>query len=313
MSIPLQIPSPLEQLKSPLLEKHEIEIWIKRDDLIHQKISGNKWRKLELNIKEAKRKKLPLLTFGGPFSNHIAATAFACSSSDIKSIGIIRGDEFSELNHTLDLANKNGMQLHFVTREEYQLKSEPAFLQSLKQKFGDFHFVPEGGANKEGVRGSRNIRKEVQVDFDLLCCTAGTGTTAAGILSALNTNEQLEVYPALKGGGYLEIEILKMLQLEDSPKLLEQKKSQLELINDYHFGGFAKLKPMKELVDFVNWFYKEFGISLDLIYNGKMMFGVFDRIKKGRYKKGTNLVAIHCGGLQGNEGMEKRFGFKLEY
>ena len=145
MSIPLQIPSPLEQLKSPLLEKHEIEIWIKRDDLIHQKISGNKWRKLELNIKEAKRKKLPLLTFGGPFSNHIAATAFACSSSDIKSIGIIRGDEFSELNHTLDLANKNGMQLHFVTREEYQLKSEPAFLQSLKQKFGDFHFVPEGG------------------------------------------------------------------------------------------------------------------------------------------------------------------------
>ena len=312
MSIPLQIPSPLEQLKSPLLEKHEIEFWIKRDDLIHQKISGNKWRKLELNIKEAKRKKLPLLTFGGPFSNHIAATAFACSSSDIKSIGIIRGDEFSELNHTLDLANKNGMQLHFVTREEYQLKSEPAFLQSLQEKFGDFHLVPEGGANKEGVRGSRNIREEIQVDFDLLCCTAGTGTTAAGILSALNRLEQLEVYPALKGGDYLEGEILDLLVLEN-PEQFEQKKSQLELINDYHFGGFAKLKPMKELVDFVNWFYKEFGIPLDLIYNGKMMFGVFDRIKKGRYKKGTKLVAIHCGGLQGNEGMKNRFKVELNF
>ncbi len=312
MSIPLQIPSPLEQLKSPLLEKHEIEFWIKRDDLIHQKISGNKWRKLELNIKEAKRKKLPLLTFGGPFSNHIAATAFACSSSDIKSIGIIRGDEFSELNHTLDLANKNGMQLHFVTREEYQLKSEPTFLQSLQEKFGDFHLVPEGGANKEGVLGSRNIKKEIQVDFDLLCCTAGTGTTAAGILSALKPLEQLEVYPALKGGDYLEGEILDLLVLEN-PEQFEQKKSQLELINDYHFGGFAKLKPMKELVDFVNWFYKEFGIPLDLIYSGKMMFGVFDRIKKGRYKKGTKLVAIHCGGLQGNEGMKNRFKVELNF
>lgn len=312
MSIPLQIPSPLEQLKSPLLEKHEIEFWIKRDDLIHQKISGNKWRKLELNVKKAKQKKIPVLTFGGAYSNHIAATAATCNSSNIKSIGIIRGDEFSELNHTLDLANKNGMQLHFVTREEYQLKSEPAFLQSLQEKFGDFHLVPEGGANKEGVRGSRNIREEIQVDFDLLCCTAGTGTTAAGILSALNRLEQLEVYPALKGGDYLEGEILDLLVLEN-PEQFEQKKSQLELINDYHFGGFAKLKPMKELVDFVNWFYKEFGIPLDLIYNGKMMFGVFDRIKKGRYKKGTKLVAIHCGGLQGNEGLEKRFGFKLEY
>jgi len=308
------IPSPLQKLESSFLAEHGIELWMKRDDLIHPEISGNKWRKLELNIKNAKSQNLPILTFGGAYSNHIAATAASCFDSGITSIGIIRGEEVKELNDTLKLAQDRGMNLHFVSREEYRKKEYPEYQNELKKLFGNFHLVPEGGANLEGVSGAHKIKEEIKIEFDLICSTAGTGTTAAGVLDALNAGEKLEVYSALKGGGFLKDEILNMQKLSsDSEEFLSLKENQLDLVEDYHFGGFAKLKPQKGLIDFVNDFYSEFKIPLDLIYNGKMMYGLFARIRKGVYPSGTKIVAIHCGGLQGNKGMVDRFRLELDY
>lgn len=310
----LNLPSPLQKLESSFLQQSGVELWMKRDDLIHLEISGNKWRKLEMNIESALSKNVPVLTFGGAYSNHIAASAAACYSANISSIGIIRGDEFEDLNNTLKLAKKNGMKLHFVSREEYRNKELVEYHSKLEKLFGKFHLVPEGGANREGVLGAMNIRKELGHGFDVICNAAGTGTTATGILSSIEPNEKLEVFSALKGGGFLKDAILKMQEsVFSSEEGKSKRENQFELIEDYHFGGFAKLKPKNDLIQFVNDFYSHYNIPLDLIYNGKMMFGIFDRIKKGVYPSGTKIVAIHCGGLQGNKGMIERFRLELDY
>ena len=310
----LQLPSPLQQLKSEFLGKNDVQLWIKRDDLIHPEISGNKWRKLELNVLKAKEKKLPILTFGGAFSNHITAVASACAQVGIRSIGIIRGEEHDGHNISLATAKKQGMELHFISRNEYRLKKDSEYIQALAQQFGSFHLVPEGGANFYGVMGCTNILSEINDDFDIFCCAAGTGTTAAGISLGIKDKQRLEIFPALKGGEFLEQDIHELLfnSLYDTD-LVDSKMKQISLILDFHFGGFAKLNPQTPLINFVNSFYEEFNISLDLIYNGKMMFGIFERIKNGEYKAGSKIVALHSGGLQGNSGMKKRFKLDLAY
>ena len=184
----LNIPSPLQALYDPLFEKAGIQVFTKRDDLIDIEISGNKWRKLKYNIKASES--LPILTFGGAFSNHIAATAAACYRLDRKSFGIIRGERTQPLNYTLQQAEDHGMKLHYISRSDYRLKGNRDFIETLHKKLGDFFPVPEGGANMYGVKGSRDIVNEIDQPFDYLVSAMGTGTTLSGMLTASNSHQK---------------------------------------------------------------------------------------------------------------------------
>lgn len=300
----LNIPSPSHLLNSELLKNKQLKLWVKRDDLIHKDISGNKWRKLKYNIEAAKRQgDKQLLTFGGAYSNHIAATAAAGKMSGIKTIGVIRGNEFSSLNTTLSFAKENGMYLHFVSRKEYKKKTEDEFLKMLKDEFGPYFLVPEGGANEFGALGCAEILAEENEEYDFICCAAGTGTTASGILNTLNENQKLLVFPALKGGDELKSDILSYFDNAN-------KECQLQMINDYHFGGYAKVSPF--LIDFANLVYKEFQLPLDLVYTAKMMYGLLDLIQKDFFPLKSKILFIHSGGLQGNKGFSLK-KYNLEY
>lgn len=287
-----QIPSSITELHSNFLQQHGISLCLKRDDLIHSEISGNKWRKLKFNVLEAKKQGLNvLLTFGGAYSNHIAATAAAGNYFGLKTIGIIRGEEGFE-NETIDKAKANRMALHFISREDYKRKAEIDFIEKLKERLGSFYLIPEGGANELGVIGCEEIMKEVDLSFDFVACTAGTGTTVSGICRQLK-DENLIVFPALKGGDFILEEMKRYCSVE------QLKKVELQL--DYHFGGYAKTKP--ELITFYQQFLSNNLIELDLVYTSKMMFGLFNMIRNGEFKPGTKILAIHTGGVQGNKGI----------
>jgi len=296
--------SPVQEVRDIALEGGGVRILMKRDDLIHPVISGNKWRKLRYNLKEAvMQDHHTVLTFGGAFSNHIAATAHACHSAGLDSIGIIRGDELQddELNITLREAKRLGMELHFVSREAYRRKSEPEFLEELKATHGRFYAIPEGGANGLGVKGCAEILPEVDEHYDVVCCTAGTGTTLAGLLLALPEGKRLVGFPALKGGDFLKDDVARLV--EESRLKMATPNASIELINDYHFGGYAKMTP--ELMIFIQGFQERTGIPLDPVYTGKMMFGIYDIVHRGLFPKGTTLLVIHTGGLQGWDGMKE--------
>lgn len=312
----MQIPSPIQKLEHELLNEKGVELWIKRDDLIHEVVSGNKWRKLKWNIEKAlHNKKDILLTFGGAYSNHIAATAFACKQAGLKSIGVIRGEMVEPLNSTLSRAESNGMQLYFISRTEYNLKKDDDYILSLRNQVGNFHLVPEGGANYYGAQGCMEILQETEIVPDFWATAAGTGTTATGLLLAAKQEQKVLVFSALKGGSFLENDIRHLLNYstyneEGTNEIL----SQLDLQTDYHFGGFAKIS--KEHVEFSNWFYDTFNIKLDLIYTSKMLFGLFDLIKKNYFRKGSKIIALHTGGLQGNQGFQgllEKIGVQLRY
>jgi 1-aminocyclopropane-1-carboxylate deaminase len=297
--------SPVQEVMDMMLELHGVRLLIKRDDLIHPVISGNKWRKLRHNLREAAlHDHHTVLTFGGAFSNHIAATAHACRNAGLDSIGIIRGDELTEeeLNSTLREAKNMGMELHFVSREAYRRKTESDFLEELKTQHGRFYAVPEGGANGLGVKGCAELLPEVDEPYDVVCCAAGTGTTLAGLRVSLPEGKQLLGFPALKGGEFLLDEVARLT--EESRLKLTAPQAVFSLITDYHFGGYAKMTP--ELMLFIEGFQERTGIPLDPIYTGKMMFGIYDMLQKGRFAKGTTLLAIHTGGLQGWDGMRNR-------
>jgi len=297
-----QLPSPVEELKSDFLSEHKVQLFVKRDDLIHPEISGNKWRKLKYNIEEAKRlEKDTLLTFGGAFSNHLIATAVAAKGFNLKSIAVVRGERAEKLSDTLKECEVNGMQLHFVSRAVYREKETVGFLNELEELFGSFFLVPEGGGNELGKKGCEEVLSEVNESFDVVCCAAGTGTTAAGLYNSIH-REKLFVFPVLKGMDFEKEEIF-------SHSEAQSKTEQLHFFKDYHFGGYAKIND--ELIDFCRTFYASYGMKLDLVYTAKMFYGIFDLIKKGHFGARDKLLAIHTGGLQGNRGMEKRFNFQL--
>jgi len=293
--------SPVQEVNDPILKESGIRLLIKRDDLIHEQISGNKWRKLKYNISEAVQKNHhTILTFGGAYSNHISATAFACKKAGLESIGIIRGED-DLTNPTLNFARENGMQLEFVSREDYRKKNDDDFLDELESRFGRFFLVPEGGANGLGVRGCSEILAEVEEDFDIVCCAAGTATTLAGLALSLTENQKLLGFPALKGGGFLLDEVKRLM---DESALRPPSSINHQLITEYHFGGYAKMKP--ELLEFITGFTERTGIPLDPIYTGKMMFGIYDLIRCNVFESETTILAIHTGGLQGWQGMKHR-------
>jgi 1-aminocyclopropane-1-carboxylate deaminase len=274
---------------------NEITLHIKREDLIHPFISGNKFRKLKYNLLQAKAEgKSKLITFGGAFSNHIAAVAYAGKDNNLETIGIIRGDELEPKiseNPTLTFAQNCGMKFEFVTREVYRTKTTPLFIEKLKEYYGDFYLVPEGGTNSLAVKGCEEILTTEDADFTHICCAIGTGGTISGIINSAKANQKIIGFPALKGD-FLSDDIRKFVS-----------NSNWELQLDYHFGGYAKIN--EALIRFINDFYKQTNIPLDPIYTGKMMFGIVDLINKGYFPKGAKILAIHTGGLQGIEGMNR--------
>jgi len=284
-----------------LFEEKGVSVYIKREDLLHEHISGNKFRKLKYNIFEAKaQKKEIILTFGGAFSNHITATAYAGKMFGLKTIGIIRGDELGNdlehtlaVNATLQFAAAQGMQFKFVSRAVYREKTTKAFIDKLKQELGDFYLVPEGGTNTLAIKGCEEILTQEEEKFDYICLAVGTGGTISGVINKAKEKQIVLGFPALKGD-FLQAEIKKYVN----------DKVNWQLITAYHFGGFAKVNEI--LVNYINHFKKEYKVALDPIYTGKMMFGVQDLIKNNYFKKGTKIVVIHTGGLQGIKAMNNR-------
>ena len=274
-------------------KERNIDVYIKREDLIHPFVSGNKFRKLKYNLAEAKKQNCTtLLTFGGAFSNHIAAVAFAGKFEGLKTIGIIRGDELAEKindNPTLKFASENGMQFEFVSRDIYRNKTDKAFLLSLKEKFGDFYLIPEGGTNELAVKGCEEILTEEDKNFNFIACAVGTGGTIAGIIKSSLPNQQVLGFPALKGD-FLQNEIRNFVS-----------ETNWQLVNGFEFGGYGKVTP--ELITFMNDFYAETQILLDPIYTAKMVFGVRSLIKDGFFADNSRILMIHTGGIQGIAGI----------
>ncbi len=273
-----------------------ITLEIKREDLLHPFVSGNKFRKLKYNVLQAKAENQSvLLTFGGAFSNHIAAVAYAGKEQGFETIGVIRGDELRNKiseNPTLSFAQECGMRFEFVTREAYRHKTETAFIEQLQVKFGSFYLVPEGGTNDLAVKGCEEILTEFDAHFDFVCSAVGTGGTISGLINSALPHQKVLGFPALKGD-FLQNEIHKFVNNKN-----------WELITDYHFRGYGKVTT--EFIEWMNWFYAQTGIPVDPIYTGKMVFGVMDLIQRNYFPPKSKILMIHTGGLQGIAGMNAK-------
>ncbi|WP_421810094.1 1-aminocyclopropane-1-carboxylate deaminase/D-cysteine desulfhydrase [Flagellimonas sp.] len=284
---------PNQHIDVPLLREKGVTLHIKREDTIHPQISGNKYRKLKYNLLEAQKLgHHTLLTFGGAFSNHIAAVACAGHEQGFKTIGVIRGEELQDKwqdNPTLSLAHDHGMWFHFVPRSDYRQKNEEGFLRILKEEFGYFYLLPEGGTNALAVKGCEEIVTEADSNFDYICSSVGTGGTLAGLINSAKPHQTVLGFPALKGD-FLKQDILTFV-----------RNNRWKLMTDFHFGGYAKVS--EELIHFINTFKEETGVPLDPIYTGKLLFGIFELAKQDFFPKGTRILAIHTGGLQGITGM----------
>jgi 1-aminocyclopropane-1-carboxylate deaminase len=294
-SIDLEIYSPVHQIKNKLFDEQGLSVFIKRDDLIHPIISGNKWRKLKYILKTASaQNKSHLVTFGGAYSNHLLATAAAAAKFGFKATGIVRGEEIE--NNTLFLCKLHGMALLFTDRESY--RDKPAF---FNKYFGDdteAFFIDEGGASPEGVQGCAELVDELTQPYDYLFCACGTGTTAAGIINGLQKqglNTQFNAVPVFKNGGFIKDEIDKYL---NTP-------ANYQLHTDYHFGGYAKTD--NELITFIKQFVADTGILIEPVYTGKMLYAIYDLAAKNYFKPGSSILAIHTGGLIGLLGMKDKF------
>jgi len=287
-----------------IYKKNGVRLSVKREDLLHPFISGNKFRKLKYNILEAKKQnKKVLLTFGGAYSNHILATAFAGKKFGFKTVGVIRGDELAKnldktlkTNPTLQFAHKNGMEFKFVSRSDYRKKNEFHFIEQLKNEYGDFYLIPEGGTNLLAVKGCEEILITTDKKYDYICVASGTGGTISGIINSVGKNQTVLGFPALKGE-FLDAEIQPYIH-----------NNNYKWITDFHFGGFAKIN--NQLIRFINDFYKNYHIPLDPIYTAKMFYGIEQLIARNFFKKGSNILAIHTGGLQGIKAMNNKLQLK---
>jgi 1-aminocyclopropane-1-carboxylate deaminase len=291
---------PLQKITDPLLDNLAVNLYVKREDLIHPFVSGNKWRKLKYNLLEAKSQgKDTLLSFGGAFSNHIYALAAAGSEFGFKTVGVIRGKDASEDNPTLSFAKNCGMEFYMIDRDEYKKKDDHDFLEKLRRKYDDPYIIPEGGSNSLAVKGCAEIIDEINIDFDYICCPCGTGATLAGLVAGLKGQKKALGFSVLKGGEFL---------IPDVKKLLTGYKGMRydnwSICLDYHFGGYAKTNP--ELSLFIERIEKQHEIIYEPIYTGKMMFGIYDLLNKGFFKPGETIICIHTGGLQGLEGMKSK-------
>lgn len=280
-----------------------------RLDLIHPEISGNKWFKLKYNLEKAiAGGQDTILTLGGAFSNHIAATAAACHLYGLRSIAVVRGEPGSELNPTLSKAKSLGMQLHFVSREAYADKNSGAFAQQLKEQFGDHYLIPEGGNNAAGVEGCKEILKPLD-RYDHVFCACGTATTFAGLVASVKEGQTVTGISVLKGEEQLaqQAERLTGLAIAGNEGLMDLGTHCIS--NAYCFSGYARFD--QALVDFKTAFENKHAVPLDHIYTSKLFYAVNDLLKSGRIKAGSKVLIVHSGGLQGNKGFEERYHLRL--
>jgi 1-aminocyclopropane-1-carboxylate deaminase len=292
----MPLPANSEQftlLTDAALNKSRVKIFVMREDLVHPIVGGNKFRKLKYNlIKATAENKTTLVTFGGAFSNHIAATAFAGKENGFKTIGIIRGEKTESLNLTLKRAAACGMQLIFIDRTTYRDKEAALNVALKNHETKNYYIIPEGGNNAEGFRGCAEIVNDIHFDFDYICLPCGTGTTLAGITSSLKPHQKAIGISVMKNNPEI---------MENTKQLLKQANLQSSIFNiqyfdDYHFRGYAK--ATMELDEFVKHFTGVNKIEIEPIYTGKMFFGLYDLIKKHHFKKSAVIVAVHTGGLQ---------------
>ena len=291
----LVLPSPLQLLSSPLLDTKKIQLYVKREDLIHPVIGGNKWRKLKYNIDALQQNKTnTVLSFGGAYSNHIYALAGAGQLFNFNTIGVIRGEPCEPLNPTLAYAKKAGMHLHYVSRQEYRLKETADFIENLKYQFGDFLLIPEGGSNELALPGCAEIITELdeQLDglYDTVCLPCGTAGTLSGLISS-KTEKKLLSIAVLKGADFLHENVNQLLDTKT-----DAKNEAWEINLNYHFNGYAKYTP--ELINFISGFKQVFKIDIEPVYSGKMFYGLFDLIRNDYFVEGSTVVALHTGGMQ---------------
>ncbi len=279
--------TPVQEIHDEILERAQIRLLIKREDLNHPYVSGNKWWKLKYNIEYAARNNFKtLVTFGGAYSNHIFATAAAASEANFKSVGIIRGEKILPLNPTLSFAEQKGMKLCFISREAYLTKAIP---DQFLEEFENPYVIPEGGSNPLAVKGVREFASTLTWDYDYLCCPVGTGGTLAGLIEQVDGSKHILGFTVLKQGDFLVNEILNLSKKSKDA-------TNWQLIYDYHFGGYAKNTP--QLIEFIERFKILHNIPLEFVYTAKMMMGIYDLLRKNFFQPGSTILAIHTGGLQ---------------
>jgi 1-aminocyclopropane-1-carboxylate deaminase len=285
------LPSPLELVDDDRCARQDVRVCLKRDDLMHPQIPGNKWRKLKYNLIAAQEQgHARLLTFGGAYSSHIRATAAAGRLRGLDTVGVIRGEERLPLNETLGYAVSQGMQLTYLDRGAYRQKTSPAVLEPLLARYGRCYVIPEGGSNALAVRGCAELPAEITVGYDVLCCAVGTGGTLAGIaagLHAAGTGRRALGFAALKGGQFLDEEVRRLQAGAGGPVT-----GNWSVEYGFHFGGYARRTA--ELDTFTGDFMSRHGVHLNWIYEAKMMFGLFALIAAGRFTPGTTIVAVLC-------------------
>ena len=283
-------PTPIQEIHDPLFNQAGVRVLVKREDLNHPYVSGNKWWKLKYNLEEAKKLgHKTLLTFGGAYSNHIFSTAAAAHELGFESIGIIRGEENLPLNPTLSFAKSRGMKLRYISREVYRQKTNPEFIEELHQEFGDFYLIPEGGTNALAIKGVEEFARTLGDEFDYLCCAVGTGGTLAGLVKGIPADRTMLGFSVLKGGRFLK---------DDVENLIGRDFPHWSINEDFHFGGYGKTNV--ELNQFIDFTYEHKSLPLDKVYTAKAFYGLRNLITSGNFKKGSTVLFLHTGGLQGN-------------
>lgn len=287
--------TPLQKIEEKFLEEKQISLYVKRDDLLHPFINGNKWFKLKYNlIKAAENNINQLLTFGGAYSNHISSFSYACKLFGFDGIVVIRGEEYPKLNPTLEFVVNNGVKIHYVSRKMYRNKYDENLLNELKNQYGDFFLIPEGGSNQLAVEGCSEIVSNIELNFDFIFTACGTAGTLTGIAKSLKENQKAVGVAVLKGANFL---------IDEVRRLSENQKINFEILLNYPFGGYAKFND--ELINFIKEFYIKHQIIIEPIYTGKLFFAVYDLINKGYFPKNSRIVVYHSGGLQGYQGLKK--------
>lgn len=282
----------VDEIDLPLLHEKKIKCAVLRIDKIHPIISGNKWFKLKYYLEEAKSfDKKCIVTFGGAYSNHIIATAAAGKLLSFETIGIIRGERPTTLSYTLQQAMDHGMNLFFITREQYGKKTLPSEIMGQKE----IYLINEGGHGLKGAKGAAEILSYCKKEnYSHIACAVGTSTMMAGLIMGSLPSQEIIGIPVLRNKIDIEKALLELL----SP---DTKTKKFQMIHDYHFGGYAKYNA--QLISFMNDLHKRTRIPTDFVYTGKLLFGIFALIKNNFFPAGSRLLVVHSGGLQGNRSL----------
>lgn len=282
-----------QSIRKPLHTTMDINVEVLRLDLIHPVISGNKWFKLKYHIQAALlENKKGIVTFGGAYSNHLAATAVVCSEKNLSSAGIIRGEQTFPENESIRIMREAGMHLIYISRDQY--KNKKLVINDFLASNPGFYYVPEGGQSAEGIKGAGEILLNAGKDYSHIICSTGTGTTLAGLINSSSDQQEVIGISAIKIPDTDSNELTTFLKSNTS-------KNNYTIFYDYHFGGYAR--KTDELIAFMNSFYVEENIPTDFVYTGKMIYAVYDLIQKRYFPGGSKLLMIHTGGLLGNKSL----------